>query len=377
MNWQRVLKIIKKEFIQLRRDPKLLLPILLTPILQLMVFGYAVTTDVRHIDMAVLDEDRTSASRQFIERFAGSGYFDYNHYIVDPRQIDRLLDQGEAQMVLRIRRGFARDLQRNRPAPVQIILDASNSSTAGIIAGYAAGVVQAYSGDVAMARLDRIRASVPRVPGVEERLQVWYNPELKSINYMVPGVMCTILLTVTTILTSMAIVKEREIGTLEQLIVTPLTPRELMVGKTAPFVVVGFVDMILVLLVSTFWFRVPIAGSLLLLFALTTIFLLTSLGVGLFISTISHTQQQATMTSFFFFLPSIILSGFIFPIENMPWVVQLVTYLIPMRYFLTIVRGIFLKGVGIEILWPQVAALVIMGVVIIWLSAARFSKRLG
>jgi ABC-2 type transport system permease protein len=374
---QRILRLIRKEFIQLRRDPRLLRILLFAPVFQLFVLGYAATTDVRHIRTAIRDEDRTSASRQFAEAFIRSGYFDFEHYVTSHRDIDRLLDAGRVQMALRIPRGFAKDLGRGRTATAQLILDGSDSMTAGMIAGYAAGVAQAYSARVARERLDRIRAAGPQVPGIEGRLRIWYNPDLKSVNFMVPGVVCLILLVVTMILTSVAIVKEREIGTLEQLVVTPIRAHELMLGKTAPFIIIGFADMVLVLLVAVFWFRVSIAGSVVLLFAVTPIFLLTSLGVGLFISTVSRTQQQAMMTSLFFMIPSVLLSGFMFPIQNMPRVIQWLTYPIPLRYFLVIIRGIFLKGSGLDVLWPQVAAMAALGVSIMALSALRFSKRLG
>jgi ABC-2 type transport system permease protein len=377
MNWRRILRIVKKEFIQIRRDPRLLQIVLVAPVLQLLLFGYAVTTDVTHINTAVYDEDRTQASRKLTEAFVRSGYFDFNHVVSHPDEVARLLDAGKAQMVLRIPRHFAEDLKRNRTAPVQVILDGSDSMTAGIIAGYVGGVVQQYSTNVTIERMERMKSTIAHVPGVESRLRIWYNPELKSVNFMVPGVLCMILLIVTMMLTSLAIVKEREIGTLEQLIVTPIRSRELMLGKTIPFVLIGFIDMVLVLAVSVWWFRVPIAGHVGLLFALTALFLLTCLGVGLLISTISRTQQEAMMTSFFVMLPSMLLSGFMFPIENMPRVIQWVTYAIPLRYFLVIIRGIFLKGSGLEVLWPQVLALAAFGVGLMALSALRFSKNLG
>jgi ABC-2 type transport system permease protein len=361
----------------LRRDPKLLRIVIMAPVFQLFIFGYAVTTDVRHISTAILDEDRTAASRDFAERFVRSRYFDFDYSLGDPRQINRLLDTGRAQMALRIPKGFAEDLDRRRTAKVQIILDGSDSMTAGIISGYVGAVIREYSARLALDRLDRMRAVIPQVPRLDPRLRVWYNPDLKSVNYMVPGVMCMILLVVTMLLTSLAIVKEREVGTLEMLIVTPIKARELMIGKTVPFIILGFVDMVLVLIVAVLWFRVPVAGSVLLLFALAAVFLLTSLGTGLFISTVSRTQQQAMMTSFFIMMPSIILSGFMFPIENMPHVIQGLTYIIPLRYFLVIIRGIFLKGNGFAILWPQVAALLALGVAIMAMSVLRFSKRLG
>jgi ABC-2 type transport system permease protein len=377
MNWRRILRIVKKEFLQLRRDPRLLVIVVAAPVFQLFIFGYAVTTDVKHIITAVYDEDGSAASRDLTQRLVRSGYFDLKHRPASPPEVDALLDRGEAQMVLHIPRGFARDLARGRVAHLQIILDGSDSMTAGIVAGYVAGVVQAYSQHVVADRLDRVRAQLPRLPSVEERLRVWYNPELKSVNFMVPGVICMILLVVTMLLTSLAIVKEREIGTLEMLVVTPIKARELMVGKIIPFIIIGFLDMLLVLTVGVLWFRVPIAGSVPLLFALAAVFLLTSLGMGLFISTVSRTQQQAMMTSFFIMLPSILLSGFMFPIDNMPRVIQWLTYAIPLRYFLAIIRGIFLKGNGLEVLWPQVLALAAFGVGIMSLSALRFSKRLG
>jgi ABC-2 type transport system permease protein len=377
MNWHRILRIIRKEFIQLRRDPRLLRLVLIAPVFQLLIFGYSVTTDVTHIGTAVLDEDRTSASRALTERFVRSRYFDYDHDLSRPDEIDRLLDTGRAQLVLRIPRGFARDLARGRTAEVQLILDGSDSMTASIISGYANGVIREHSARIAAERLDRLRARLPSIPSLDPRLRVWYNPELKSVYFMVPAIMCTILLVVTTLLTSLAIVKEREIGTLEQLIVTPIHPRELMIGKTVPFVIIGFIDMTLVLLAAVLWFRVPVAGSIPLLFLLSAAFLLTTLGIGLFISTISRTQQQAMMTTFFFLLPSFLLSGFMFPIENMPRVIQYITYAIPLRYFLVIVRGIFLKGNGLAILWPQVLILTAFGLAIIWLAASRFQKRLG
>jgi len=404
MNWHRILRIIRKEFIQLRRDPRLLRLVLVAPVLQLFVFGYSVTTDVTHISTAVLDEDRTSASRALTERFVRSRYFDYDHDLSHPDEIDRLLDTGKAQLVLRIPRGFAKELARGRTAEVQLILDGSDSMTASIVAGYANAVIREHSARIAAERLDRIArmgtgsagsiavpvpqamgtgtrtagaSPQPRLPSLDPRLRVWYNPELKSVYFMVPAIMCTILLVVTTLLTSLAIVKEREIGTLEQLIVTPIRPRELMLGKTVPFVIIGFLDMTLVLLAAVLWFRVPVAGSIPLLFLLSAAFLLTTLGIGLFISTISRTQQQAMMTTFFFLLPSFLLSGFMFPIENMPRLIQLITYAIPLRYFLVIVRGIFLKGNGLAVLWPQVLILAAFGFAIMSLAAARFQKRLG
>ncbi len=377
MNARRVLHLVRKELLQLRRDPQMLRIVFIAPLFQLFIFGYAVTTDVKHVATALLDQDRSVQSRELAERFARSGYFDIVRRPEGPAAVDALLDDGAVQAALVIPRGFAADLASERTARVQLLIDGSDSMTAGIVAGYAGGVAGEYSAGIAAERLERLRARVQRVPAVEERTRVWYNPELKSVRYMVPGVLSMILFLVTMLLTSMAIVKEREIGTLEQLVVTPITAAELIVGKALPYIGIGFIDMLLVLALSTFWFRVPIAGSVALLFALATVFIFTSLGLGLFISTISQTQQQAMMSTFFFMLPSILLSGFMFPIANMPRVIQYVTLLIPLRYFLVIVRGIFLKGNGIDVLWPQVAVLLGFGAAILGLAALRFRKHLG
>jgi len=280
-------------------------------------------------------------------------------------------------MVLRIPRGYAKDLAQGRVAELQTIIDGSDSMTARIIAGYTTAVIQQYSGGVMAQRLDRLRGTVARVPALDGRLRVWYNPDLRSARFMVPAVLCLILLTTTIMLTSMSIVKEKELGTLEQLVVTPITPGELMLGKTLPGLLIGMVDMTFVLLVAIFWFRINVAGSIPLIFLLSALFLVTTLGLGIFISTISKTQHEATLTSFFFILPFIMLSGFMFPIENMPRVIQYITYAIPVRYFLEIIRGIFLRGVGLNYLWPQTLALAAFGAGILALSAARFSKRLG
>jgi len=377
MSIRRIIRLVKKELLQTFRDKRSVGLLLLSPILQLFLFGYAVTTDINHIATAVYDEDRTAASREFVARFTRSGYFIYRQYLTAPEQINEVLDAGKAQMVLHIPPGFAKDLARVREARVQTILDGSDSMTARVIAGYATAVVQQYSGAVMAERLDRLRGMVTRVPAIEGRLRVWYNPDLRSARFMVPAVLCLILLTITVMLTSMSIVKEKELGTLEQLVVTPITPAELMLGKTLPGLLIGMLDMTFVLLVAVLWFRIPVAGSVPLIFLLSALFLMTTLGLGIFISTISKTQHEATLTSFFFILPFIILSGFMFPIENMPRIIQYITYAIPVRYFLEIIRGIFLRGVGLEYLWPQTLALAGFGIGILTLSAARFSKRLG
>ncbi|HOF87368.1 MAG TPA: ABC transporter permease [Armatimonadota bacterium] len=283
-----------------------------------------------------------------------------------------MLDAGRAALVLRVPRGFGHALARGRGAEIQTILDGADSRMARVIAGYTNGVLRVYGGEIVQTRAPRAR-----LPAVDGRVRVWYNPELKSVYFMVPGVLCMVLFLITMLMTALAIVREREIGTLEQLVVTPLSAGELMLGKTLPFLLIGLIEIVLTLLTAILIFRVEVAGSIPLLFALSALFLMTSLGLGIFISTISKTQHEATLSSFLCFMPFILLSGFIFPVENMPAAIQGVTYLIPLRYFLEIVRGIFLRGVGMDVLWPQVIALAVFGIAILSLAAARFSKRLG
>ncbi|MCC6443027.1 MAG: ABC transporter permease [Armatimonadetes bacterium] len=376
MSWQRIKHIVRKEFLQIRRDPKMLRPMIIAPVFQLIVFGYAVTTDIKHISTAVYDADRTRESRELTARFRNSGYFDVNYTLARPQDIAPLLDSGRAHFALQIPRGLAKNLARGRSVAVQGLVDGADSITAGMILGYASGVVQRHSEDIVLARAQRVGAAA-RLPGIEERTRVWYNPELKSVNFMVPGVLCMILLVITMLMTSLSIVKEREIGTLEQLIVTPIKSTELMIAKVIPFIVIGFLDVVLILLVARLWFKVPLHGSAFLLLTLTGAFLMSSLGLGLFISTVSRNQQQAMMTSFFIMMPSILLSGFMFPIENMPPLIQYMTYLIPLRYFLNIIRGIFLKGAGFAVLWPDILPLLLFGIAILTLSSLRFHKRMG
>jgi ABC-2 type transport system permease protein len=367
---------MRKEFLQVRRDPRLVRLIILAPVIQLLAFGYAVTTDIKHITLATRVARPTSVTRAVVDRFAHSGYFDLRDQVSDPREFRRLLDNGSALIALDLPPDFSRRLLRREPAQVQMLVDGSDSNTAGVAMGYAAGVVQRAAQDLAAEAARRAGASPGPGPPVDNRVRVWYNPDLKSVNYMVPGIVCMILTIVTVVMTGVSVVKERELGTLEQIIVTPIRPGELMLGKVAPFAAIGFADVLLILAVAEAWFRVPLRGSVALLFALSAIFLPTSLGIGLFVSTVSRTQQQASMTAFFINMPSILLSGFIFPIANMPQPIQWLSYLIPLRYFLVIVRGIFLKGVGLQVLWPQVLAMAALGAIILSLSVARYHKTL-
>lgn len=357
--------MIIKEFIQVLRDKRMKAIVFVTPLLQLMVFGYAVTTDVNHISTTVYDMDRSFESRELVRRLEGSGYFDVNFAPSSYREVEELLDRGKATVALNIESGFSRDLKKGSSS-VQVFVDGTDSNTATIALDYTNRVLLKYSKEV---------SSAPSRINLDTR--AWYNPDLKSRNYNVPGVIAIVIMLTCLLLTSMAVVREREIGTIEQLMVTPLRPVELILGKTLPFAILGFADMILVTVAGTFWFNIAIAGSIRLLFLSTSVYLLSVLGIGLFISTVSRTQQQALMSTFLFYLPAVLLSGFMFPIENMPVIIQYGTYLNPLRYFLIIIRGIFLKGNGIDILWPQISSMFVLGIAVITISSLRFKKRLG
>jgi ABC-2 type transport system permease protein len=372
-----ILHIIRKELIQLRRDPKMFPLIFISPVLQLLILGYAVNLDVSNIPLAVCDMDNTRMSRELVTRFTSSGTFAIAGYASGINDVDHYLDDGHASVALVLPRGFEAGIAGHRPVQLQVIADGSESNSAGIGLGYASMIVAAYSRGIILESFSRLRNAGLKPARVNPEFRVWYNPALRSRNFLVPGVLAMVLMLMTMLLTSLAVVREKELGTLEQLIVTPIKPYELIIGKLAPFTFLGLADVVLVLLVATLWFHVPLKGSIPLLFALCLVFEIATLGLGLLISTVSRTQQQAMMTSqFFIMMPMIMLSGFVFPIENMPRVIQPITYLMPMRYFLVIVRGIFLKGVGFRELWPQALSLFVLGVAILSLSVVRFRKKL-
>lgn len=383
--WQRLRSIVRKEFLQAFRDPRSRSMLFLPPLIQLLIFGYAVNLDVDNARIAWMDLDRTPASRDLLADFEGSGRFDVAGVPTTEGEMQSMLDRGQVDGVIRVLPGFGRDVARGRATGVQVLLDGTNSNSASLISGYASQVIARYSaqasGEVQRARLVAGTTasggpmSIP-VPQLTARTRVWYNPDLRSRNYFIPGVVVNIITLVTLSLTAMAIVREKEIGTMEQLMVTPIRPLELILGKTLPFLVVGYWDLVLVVVVALVLFRVPFNGSFLLLLFAAFVFLLTTLGAGLFLSTISRTQQQAMMGTSLFFQPFFLLSGFSFPIRNMPQVVQWLTYLNPVRYFMEIVRGVFLQGAGLNTLWPQVTALAVFGVVILSLSVQRFHKQL-
>lgn len=374
--WERIYRMLVKEFIQVLRDSRMKALIFVMPVIQLIMFGYAVTTDVDHIQIALCDLDKSQQSRALIDRFTGSGYFSVVESTNRPGRLGELLDRGRAILGIQINPGFADDLRAGRQAVIQTIVDGTDSNTGTVAMDYSQRITQAFSREVgtpvALADLAQ-----PEVAPIDLRTRAWFNPDLKSRYFNVPGVIAVILLLTSLLLTSMAVVREREIGTMEQLMVTPIRPLELILGKTLPFALICLADVLAVTAVGVLWFHIPIYGSLWLLLAGAILYLMSTIGVGLFISTISHTQQQALMSSFFFYLPAVLLSGFMFPISNMPLPAQWLTYLNPLRYFLVIIRGIFLKGSGLETLWPQFAALAILGIALLSISSTRFQKRMA
>jgi ABC-2 type transport system permease protein len=372
---RRLRHLMRKELLELRQDPKLFGILFVAPLIQLTFLGYAATTDVKNVPVVVADADRSAASRELVERFGGSAYFTIVGVVTSMNEVDSWLERGTAWVALGIPARYHERIGAADAAVVQVIADGTDANSTNVALGYAQNLVAGYSQEVAARQAGL--ATVPS-PAIEARVRVWFNPQLESRQFMIPGVVAMLLLVITTNLSSMAIVREKELGTLEQLNVTPITRWELIVGKLLPYGVIGIVDVVLVTAFAILWFEIPLLGSPMLLLATSVLYLMTTLGLGLFISTISDTQQQAMMTATFFFLtPMLYLSGFIFPIENMPAVIQPFTYLIPLRYFIVIVRGIFLKGVGVAVLWPQILALTVWGVAILALAVARSRKTLG
>jgi ABC-2 type transport system permease protein len=381
----RVRELVRKELLQIRRDPRLWRILVIAPVLQLVVFGYAVSTDVRDTATFVVDQDRSQLSRELVDAFTASGYFEVVARSDSPRDLVRALDGGEATVGLVIPPGLAAELAANltlggtggagRPARVQLLVDGTNSNLATVALGYAEGILQAFAAARA-APVGAAGGAAARLPiALQDR--AWFNPSLDSRDYNVPAVVGTLMTLVSLLLTALAIVRERELGTLEQLMVSPLSPGELIAGKTLPFALIAFVDLALVTTIAVLWFEVPFRGSFLVLLLASLLFLLPALGTGLLISTVSSTQQEAFLTTFLTFMPTILLSGFLFPISSMPRVFQWLTLINPLRHYLEIVRGVFLKGTGLAVLWPQHLALLALGAALLTLAARRFEKRVG
>jgi len=372
---RRLKPVIKKEFRQVLRDLRTLVVLVFMPLFLLIMFGYALNFDVRHIRLAVYDEDKTAKSREFIATFFHSEYFDQKYYLASKSRINELLDEGKVSVVLVVPHDFSRKILRGEQASVQLLVDGSNANQAATVIGYSTGIVQSYSLKVITELLMRKGASSFALP-VDFRPRVWYNPELQSARFLIPGLIAFILMLSCVISTSLSVVKEKERGTMEQIIVSPLKPLELILGKTIPYMLISLITAYLILFIGWLLFDVSVKGSQLQLFIITLIYLFVALGVGLFISTVANTQQLAFQLSLLLtMLPTMLLSGFVFPIKNMPAVIQLFTYIIPARYFLVALRSIILKGMGLGAFWPEVLYLIIFGAALVALSWARMRKK--
>ena len=371
----RLKQMLIKEFIQVFRDKRTRFILFGPPIVQMLVFGYAATFDIHHVPTVVLDLDQSQQSRDLVSRFTSSPYFDVQRQLTDSRQIRDLIDTGQATVGLEIDAGFAQKLLKGQTAPLQVIVDATNSNTALIASSYISQIALGFARDYQQDRIGRIAPQlIEQVPSVQLEPRPWYNPGLSSRWFFVPGVIGSLTLVLVITLTAFAVVREREIGTLEQIMVTPIRPVEFILGKTLPFFLIGLFDVSLIATVGTLWFQVPFRGHISVLLAGSVLFILCMLGAGLLISTVSATQQQAMVTAFFLIMPGITFSGFGFPIATMPQWLQYVTYLIPLRYFLVVLRGVYLKGVGMDILWPQLAAMAALGFSLLTFAILRFHK---
>ncbi len=370
----RLTSIIRKEFIQILRDPRTLALIIAMPILQLFLLGYAATTDVKNISLAVWDQSQSAQSRTLLDAFRSADYFRVKYIVRSQEEYRALIEGGQARAALIIPPDYDQQLA-NGKAQVSMVLDGSDATVGGTALSAARLIGQAYATDI-LSEQAALGGRGALTPPVEVRTQVWYNPDLISAYFNIPGVIGMILSFITALLTATAVVRERERGTIEQLIVTPIRPWELIVGKVLPYVILAFVDVIEVLIIGHWWFGVPVRGNLSLILILSGLFALSSLGIGLFASTIANTQQEAMLTVMMTILPSIFLSGFFFPIDAMPQFLQLVSYLVPLRYYLVIIRSLLLKGVGAQALMSQIVALTIFAIVITGAAAARFHKRL-
>ncbi len=371
----RLKQMLIKEFIQVFRDKRTRFVLFVPPIIQMLIFGYAATFEIHHVATVVLDLDHSQESRDVISRFTSSPYFDVQHQLTDSRQIEDLIDRGKATVALQINPGFAENLRKGQTAPLQVIVDATNSNTALIASGYINQIAIGFAKDYQQDRINRITPQLTeRIPSVELEQRPWYNPDLRSRWFFVPGIVGSLTLVLVVNLTAFAVVREREIGTLEQIMVTPIRPGEFILGKTLPFFLIGLFDVSLIAVVGTLWFQVPFRGQVSVLFTGAILFLLCTLGVGLLISTVSETQQQAMVTAFFFLMPAVTFSGFAFPISTMPQWLQYLTYANPLRYFLVVLRGTYLKGVGMDILWPQMLAMAGLGLGLLATAVLRFHK---
>jgi ABC-2 type transport system permease protein len=377
VNLRRLGAIVRKEFIQLLRDRRTLATIITLPIMQLLLYGY-LSNDITHIATAVLDESRTPESRTLLDAFANTTYVDLRYYTTSLDEVRRLIDSGDAKIGIWIPPDYASRLRSGRTAQVEVIVDASEPTSARSVLGLAAQVGSVLSTQLLVHEFSRQNGTAASALGqpIEVRARAWYNPTLENVNFLVPGVIAIVLLFVTTFQAVTVIVRERERGTMEQLVVTPITAAELMLGKVVPLIALGYVQITVTLLLSSLWFHVPIKGSLLLLYVLLLMFFFSTLGVGAMISTVSKNFQQAAQMSQLILLPSILLSGFIFPRESLPPGLQAVGAVFPLTYFIVIIRGILIKGVGVEFLWRQILPMAAIGVAVFGVAISRFQKRI-
>jgi ABC-2 type transport system permease protein len=374
--FERLKAMLIKEFIQTFRDPRMRVVLFIMPMFQTIIFGYAVNMDVRNIPTAVIDRDNSVQSRELLTVLFSSGHFRRTVQLDDERQAARLLDSGDVRLALVINHGLADQMGRGETAAVQALLDGSDSNTAGVILGYLSRFAETRNIQFLSEQATR-SGGAPLSAAVRLETRAWFNPDLASPPFYVPAVIANILYIITMLLSAMAIVREKEIGTIEQILVTPIRKYEFILGKTLPFVLIGYSNVFLISLVGWLVFHVPVRGSIWLLILATGLFLMSSLGTGLFISTFSQTQQQATMSAFFVIFLCMLLSGFAFPVENMPLAVQWLTMINPVRWFMEIIRGLYLKGVGLTILWKQLVMLSLIGSVVLGVAVARFRKTVG
>lgn len=386
-----LVSMIKKEFAQVLRDIRMRGVVFGPPIIMIIIFGYSINLDVNTVNLAVLDEDRTTMSRGLIEKFTGSGYFIFQSYLYSEQELIPLMDRGEVEAFIHLRKGLSKNLKTGKVSELQVIIDGTDSNRGAVITSYVNEIMQSYFVEKYFGRIKtQILYRMSGLPGAQTGGAVgmvmpgsvrildraYFNPTLLSKNYFLPGIIGFIVSLITVMLTSMSIVRERESGTMEQIVVSPIKPIEFIMGKTIPFAIIGFFDMFVVTLITIFWFDVPFKGNILFLFFAGLFYIICSLAVGIFISTISKTQQQAMMSFFLYFIPAILFSGFAFPIYAMPETIQYITYFNPLMYFIVIIRGVFLKGVGITVLWKELLVLTVIGVALIYLSARRLSKRM-
>lgn len=376
-NIRKILFLIQKEFIQVFRDKPMLAIIFVMPIVQLVLLGYAVSTDIKNIATVVCDMDRSATSREIIRRFGNNQYFDLEYHVSNQQAIASYLDGGKASIAIVIPQKFEYDLKRNAVPAIQLLVDGQDSNSSLVAMGYAQRIIQSFTEEIMAEQIHLNPSMIKNAHFVESETRVWYNPNLMAKNYMIPGIIVILLTVITSLLTALGIVKEKEIGTLEQLNVTPIKSYQLMLGKTVPFAILGLFEISFAILVARLWYQIPIRGNLIELFGFASVFMFTTLGVGILISTSSKTQQQALFMAWFFMLFSILMSGFMFPIDNMPKIMQYLTYINPVRYFVTVVRELFLKGSGLAHLWPQGLIMSLFSIFVITFSGIRFQKRVG